>query len=120
MRTGEQAMGTRARSMLWWHPAVAVEEVDRRGFPGVAATPAIPIGPALAVQRFPELGAMAPDRVPEVMFGKLWGAIFSAAMLDGLVPTALDWRPDLVIADAADFSGHVLAAELGVPSITKG
>jgi UDP:flavonoid glycosyltransferase YjiC (YdhE family) len=115
-----QAMAARGHSVLWALPADGVEEVERRGLRAVAATPAVPFGPALAVQRYPELGAMAPDRAPEVMFGKLWGAIFSAAMLDGLVPTALDWRPDLVIADAADFSGHILAAELGVPSITKG
>lgn len=54
------------------------------------------------------------------MFGKLFGAIAAPAMLDDLAPVALEWRPDLVISDAAEFAGHIVAAELGVPSVTKG
>jgi UDP:flavonoid glycosyltransferase YjiC (YdhE family) len=54
------------------------------------------------------------------MFGKLWGAIAAPEMLHGLVPVAREWRPELVIADAAEFAGHIVAAEMGVPSVTKG
>jgi UDP:flavonoid glycosyltransferase YjiC (YdhE family) len=66
-----RAMAARGHSVLWALPADGVEEVQRRGLRAVAATPALPLGPGLAVQRFPELGAMAPDRAPEAMFGKL-------------------------------------------------
>ncbi len=41
-------------------------------------------------------------------------------MLAGLEPVALDWRPNLVVADAGEFAGHIVAARLGVPSVTKG
>ena len=54
------------------------------------------------------------------MFGKLFGAIMAPAMLADMVPVALEWRPDLVVTDAAEFAGHIVAAELGVPSVTKG
>ena len=115
-----QAMAARGHSVLWALPADGVEEVERRGLRAVAATAAIPFGPSLAKERFPELERVAPDRAPIEIFGKLWGAIFSTEMLNGLVPIALDFRPDLVIADAADFSGHIVAAERGIPSVTKG
>jgi len=41
-------------------------------------------------------------------------------MLAGLAPLALEWRPDLVLCDAAELAGHIVAAELGIPSVTKG
>lgn len=41
-------------------------------------------------------------------------------LLADLVPIALDWRPDLVIADAGEFAGHIVAAEVGVPSVARG
>ena len=50
----------------------------------------------------------------------MFGAIAAPAMLAELVPVALEWRPELVVADAAEFAGHIVAAELGVPSVTKG
>jgi len=54
------------------------------------------------------------------MFAKLFGALMAPPMLAGLVPLAHDWRPDLVVSDAAEFAGPIIAAELGVPGITKG
>lgn len=54
------------------------------------------------------------------MFGKIFGAVAAPQILPDLVRVALDWRPDLVVADAAEFAGHIVAAELGIPSVTKG
>ena len=58
--------------------------------------------------------------MPDVLFGKMFGAVASPSILTDLAPVALEWRPDLVVADAAEFAGHIVAAELGVPSVTKG
>jgi hypothetical protein len=41
------------------------------------------------------------------------------AILADLVPVALEWRLDLVVADAGELAGHIVAAQLGVPSVTK-
>jgi UDP:flavonoid glycosyltransferase YjiC (YdhE family) len=54
------------------------------------------------------------------MFGKLFGAMATPPMLEGLELFALDWRPHLVVADAGEFAGHIVAASLGIPSVTKG
>jgi UDP:flavonoid glycosyltransferase YjiC (YdhE family) len=113
-------MAARGHDVLWALPADGVGEVERRGIRAAAAAPPLPIGPALAKQRYPELNDLPPAEVPSLMFGKLWGAIAAPEMLQGLVPVALAWRPDLVIADAAEFAGHIVAAEVGVPSVTKG
>jgi UDP:flavonoid glycosyltransferase YjiC (YdhE family) len=115
-----QAAVARGHDLLWAVPADGVAEVERRGIHAEATSPALPIGPALAIEHYPELAQLPPAEAPEVMFGKLWGAIAAPEMLAGLIPVARDWRPDLVVADAAEFAGHIIAAELGVPSVTKG
>src|SRR5260370_15975763 len=58
--------------------------------------------------------------MPGVMLGRLFGASMGPAMLTEMVPVALELRRDLGVADAAEFAGHIVAAELGVPSVTKG
>jgi UDP:flavonoid glycosyltransferase YjiC (YdhE family) len=115
-----RAIAARGHDVLWALPADGVGEVERRDIRAVAAAPPLPIGPALAKQLYPELNDLPPAEVPAVMFGKLWGAIAAPEMLHGLVPVAREWQPDLVIADAAEFAGHIVAAEMGVPSVTKG
>ncbi len=115
-----RAMAARHHDVLWALPTDGVAEVERTGIRAVATAPALPMGPSLARQRFPELDDLPPDQAAAVMFAKLWGAIAAPEMLAGLVPVARDWRPDLVIADAAELAGHIVAAESGVPSITKG
>jgi hypothetical protein len=78
------------------------------------------ITPQEVVRRFPELGELPARDRPDAIFGKLFGALATPPMLAGLEPVALDWCPDLVVADAGDFAGHIVAARLGVPSVTKG
>ena len=57
--------------------------------------------------------------VPDHMFGPIFGGLAASAMLTDLWPIAADWAPDLVIHDAAEFAGPIIAAKIGVPSICK-
>src|SRR5579859_5582725 len=98
-------MADRGHDVLWALPASGVEEIERQGIRAVAAGPSFPIGPALAKQRFPELNDLLPSEQPAVMFVKLWACIAAPETLAGLAPLALEWRPDLVIADAAELAG---------------
>jgi UDP:flavonoid glycosyltransferase YjiC (YdhE family) len=41
-------------------------------------------------------------------------------MLSGLIPLTTEWQPQLVVCDAAELAGHIVAAKLGIPSVTKG
>lgn len=39
------------------------------------------------------------------MFHRLFGAVRAAPMLADLAPVARDWRPDVVVHDAAELAG---------------
>lgn len=115
-----RAMVVRGHDVLWATPADGVGHIERTGISAVATGPAGLPGPAEIRRQYPELDALPPIERPDVMFGKIFGAVAATEILPDLVPVALDWRPDLVVADAAEFAGHIVAAELGVPSVTKG
>jgi UDP:flavonoid glycosyltransferase YjiC (YdhE family) len=115
-----RAMVARGHEALWAVPADGVDHVERTGIRAVAVAPAGLTSVTDVRQRYPELDTLPPLEVGDVMFGKLFGAMAAPHMLAGLAPVAREWRPDLVVADAAEFAGHIMAAELGVPSVTKG
>ena len=115
-----RATAARGHDVLWATPADGVRHVEETGIAAVATGPAGLPGPAEVRRRYPELDALPPVEMPDVMFGKIFGALAAPQILPDLVRVALDWRPDLVVADAAEFAGHIVAAELGIPSVTKG
>ncbi|HUQ40181.1 MAG TPA: glycosyltransferase [Acidimicrobiales bacterium] len=115
-----RAMVERGHDVLWAAPPWATEHVERAGLRSAPVAGIPPAGPAEVMRAYPELEAVPHPARGEVMFGKLFGRMVAPAMLEGLVPIAQEFRPDLVIADQAEFAGHVVAAELGVPSVTKG
>jgi UDP:flavonoid glycosyltransferase YjiC (YdhE family) len=115
-----RAIVARGHDVLWAAPADGVDRVERTGIRAVATGAAGLTHPADVRRRYPELDALPPAEMPDVMFAKMFGAIAAPSMLADLVPMALEWRPELVVADAAEFAGHIVAAELGVPSVTKG
>ena len=113
-------MVARGCEVLWAIPADGVDHVERTGISAVATGPAGLPGPAEVRRLYPDLDALPSVEMPDVMFGRMFGAIAAPRILSDLVPVARDWRPDLVVADAAEFAGHIVAAELGIPSVTKG
>lgn len=114
-----RAMAARGHEVLWAVPPEGVDDVRAAGVPTASVgTPRL-ISPPEALARYPELRALAPAELPDRLFGKLFGAIAAPVVLADLVPVAYEWAPDLVVADAGDFAGHIVAAELGVPSVTK-
>ena len=115
-----RAMAGRGHDVLWAAPVDGVGHVERAGLRAVTTGAAGLTRPAEVRRRFPELDALSPAEMPNVIFGKMFGAVAAPAILDELARVALEWHPDLVVADAAEFAGHIVAAELGVPSVTKG
>ena len=115
-----RAMAARGHNVLWSVPANGVEHVERAGIPAVAAGPAGLTNLPDVLRRHPELQALSQRDRPDVMFGKVFGETVASAMFPDVMRAAIEWKPDLVVADAAEFAGHIAAAELGVPSVTKG
>ena len=113
------AIMARGHEVRWATTVDGVGPVNAAGIRGVSVSPFV-MDPAEVGRRFPELGELAPPDVPEVMFSKVFGVLAAPLMLEGLVPLVSEWRPDLVVSDAAELAGHIAAAELGVPSVTKG
>jgi len=114
------AMAARGHEVLWGVPVDGVEPVERAGIGAARAGEAGLTNIAEARRRYPEIDALPPIEVPDALFGKLFGAVVAPAMLADMMEIALEWRPDLVVTDAGEFTGHIAAAELGVPSVTKG
>ena len=115
-----RALARRGHEVRWALPEQVASSVAEHPIEVVPIAAREPITPQEVMRRFPELGELAPHERPDAMFGKLFGAMATPPMLEGLEPVALDWRPHLVVTDAADFAGHIVAARLGVPSVTKG
>ncbi len=67
----------------------------------------------------PEARALPPDRIPDVMYPRMFGAIAAPAMLAELLPLAREWSPDLVVHDAAELAAPLVAAAIGIPSVVK-
>jgi len=59
------------------------------------------------------------EDIPDVLFARIFGGIAAPAMLHDLAPLVAEWTPDLVIHDAAELAGPIIAAKIGVPSVTK-
>jgi hypothetical protein len=106
-----RAMSDRGHRVRWAVPPAGVERVEAAGVRAFAAGTPVPVHPNDVRARYPELDHLSPADVPDFLLGKLFGAIGAPAMLAGLEPVALEWHPDLVIADAAEFAGD--PAKLG-------
>jgi UDP:flavonoid glycosyltransferase YjiC (YdhE family) len=70
-------------------------------------------------RRNPEVRTLPAEQVRDLVFPRMFGGISAPAMLADLLPVAKDWVPHLVVHDAAELAGPVIAAMVGVPSVTK-
>ena len=70
-------------------------------------------------RRHPEVRSLPPQDIPKVMFGGMFGGVAAPAMLADLLPLAREWQPELVLHDAAELAGPIIAGVLGVPNVCK-
>lgn len=69
-------------------------------------------------QRFPEAAQLPSSELPDHMFPHLFGAVAAPRMYAELVGPATEWQPNVIVCDAAELAGPVVAASLGVPNVT--
>ena len=115
-----RALVARGHDVLWALPDRSVDQVEQAGLHAVGVTSMPPVHPPEVLRQFPGLRELPPPERPEHMFAKLFGALMAPPMLAGLGPVAHEWRPDLLVSDAAELAGPLVAAELGVPGVAKG
>jgi len=108
----------RGDEVLWATGAEGCARLERDGFPAAAAGLSERDGMLEFNRRFPQIRTLTPQEWPDFMFPRLFGTVRAASMLDDLLPTAQSWSPDLVVCDAAELAGPIVAGVLGVPNVT--
>ena len=73
---------------------------------------------AECARRYPELQNLSPPEAMAFLYPRLFGEVVAGALVEGVIDAAKGWRPDLVVHDAAECSGAIAAASIGVPSVT--
>jgi UDP:flavonoid glycosyltransferase YjiC (YdhE family) len=68
--------------------------------------------------RFPEYRSLPHAEGPAFMFPRLFGTVRAPRMLSDLLTSVAEWKPDLIVHDAAEFAGAIAAAVAEVPSVT--
>jgi UDP:flavonoid glycosyltransferase YjiC (YdhE family) len=115
-----RALAGRGHEVRW---AVAPEVQRRVEASGFETFPAgIGFGPRFAEyhRRHPDTESIPPPLRPERMFPVIFGEIAAPPMLADLQPVMRDWKPALVVHDAAELAGPIAAAQAGVPSVNHG
>lgn len=114
-----RAMQARGHEVRWATSADTVSVVEAAGLSAMAAGMDQHERSPEFWRRHPEVRDLPASQVPEVMFPKMFGGIAAPVMLADLLPMVRDWPPDLVVHDAAELAGPVVAAMHGAPSVVK-
>ncbi|MEO6126163.1 MAG: glycosyltransferase [Ilumatobacteraceae bacterium] len=108
----------RGDDVLWLTGADGCARLVRAGIEALAAGLDEPTGKGEFDRRFPEVLELLREQWPDFMFPKLFGRVRAPRMLQDALPIAEAWGPDLVVCDAAELSGPIVASKLGVANIT--
>jgi UDP:flavonoid glycosyltransferase YjiC (YdhE family) len=105
-------------SVGWATAAEFCPRLVNEGFEAMPAGLGGEAGLAEFLRRFPEVRGMPARERPPFMFPRMFGALRARPMLNDLLPIARQWKPSLIVHEAAEFAGPVAAARLGVPSVS--
>lgn len=113
-----RALRDRGNEVRWATGPDSCALVERAGISAVATGMTQDDRVAEFWRRYPETRELPPQRWPDVMFPKVFGEISAPAALAGLLPLVREWRPELVVHDAAELAAPIAAAAVGVPNVT--
>ena len=97
------------------------DAVGRLGAVGIAADAVGPSFESLRAEyrrRYPEAASYRGEGLADHVFPRLFGEVAAHVLFPEIVTVTRAWRPELVIHDAAEFSGPIAAGLIGVPSVT--
>jgi UDP:flavonoid glycosyltransferase YjiC (YdhE family) len=95
-------------------PPALDETLAASGYPYTlgADPPPDELGPVWA--RVPQA---APDEAERIVLREIFGRLKTAGMLPAVRSVAEEWQPDLVIREAQEYAGAVVAEEIGAPHV---
>lgn len=108
----------RGDEVLWATGEDAAVRLKSEGIPTASAGLGDQEGMSEFYRRFPEVRDVPPPSRSDFMFPRIFGTIRAQHMLSDLAPIAQGWSPDLVVGDAAEFAGPIVAAMLGIASVS--
>jgi UDP:flavonoid glycosyltransferase YjiC (YdhE family) len=103
--------------VLWATAPDAAVRVESAGFRAQPAGMNERDGFAI-VATDPDILALPPDQRPQRMGPKLFATVRAPVMLAELRPLAEAWDPQVMVCDALELAGPILATKLGVPNLT--
>ncbi|MEI7547871.1 MAG: glycosyltransferase [Actinomycetota bacterium] len=112
-----QALVDRGDDVHWVTGAQECARLERDGFQASAAGLDERQGMAQLFRCFPEAHDVPGPEKADFMFPRLFGTVRAGAMLEGMLPIATAWAPDLLVCEQAEFAGPIVAAALGVPNV---
>ena len=114
-----KALGSRGHELRWATGADGCDWVADAGVVPFAAGVTQQTLQASRLRVTAGLRQLPPEDIPDVVFGEIFGRTSAPAMLRDLLPLVAEWTPDLVVNGAAEFAGPIIAATVGVPSVTR-
>ncbi len=66
----------------------------------------------------PEAALLRGEERPEHLFRHLFGALAAPAMLPALTDAVHEWKPDLIVNEAAELAAPIVATAIGIPHVT--
>jgi UDP:flavonoid glycosyltransferase YjiC (YdhE family) len=113
-----RALVARGHELRWATGPDGCARVEQAGFNAVATGITQAERWTELGRSYPEIGDLQPQQRPDALFPKLFGAISAPPALADLLPLVEEWRPDLVVNDAAELASPIAAAAIGVPHAT--
>jgi UDP:flavonoid glycosyltransferase YjiC (YdhE family) len=114
-----RALQARGHDVRWAAGVDAQPWIEGAGLSYVPAGLSSAEGRPRLMAAYPEIAALPPEQRPDHMFPKMFGGVYAPPMLSDLQGAVRDWQPALVLHDAAELAGAVIAESLGVPHVTK-
>lgn len=110
----------RGHEILW---ATGADNADIVASQGVeVALAGMPVAERMAElqRRHPDVWSLPESDRRLLAFSTLFGELAAPPMLEALAPVTDRWRPDVVLHDAAELAGPIVAAAAGIPSVCHG
>ena len=113
-----RAFQHRGHDVRWATGPDACNRVEQAGITAVPIGLSAREGRAEYWRRYPDAKDLPGEQLPAHMFPKMFGAVNTPPRFADLLPLTRQWRPAMVVHDAAEFAGPIAAAAIGVPHIT--
>jgi UDP:flavonoid glycosyltransferase YjiC (YdhE family) len=115
-----RALLDQGHDLVWAAPPEAVPRIAAAGFDVRRSGQDVAWCGAEYARRWPEARDLPMDQAIVHMYPRLFADVAATAALPDLTGIVDEFRPDLVVHEAAEYAAARLAARLGVPAVTHG